>query len=502
MRLKLRINRIRLSLTGVSLIGLLMFSFTAISLKPASAQDSQTTPDLQQLNNKLEQLEKELEEVKSQMRAAAAQQNPSNVQTAPQDQGEARKPSAEAAPVVSIPSMAPVAPPPTGSVPMEGEITEKKDSVDFYGFVMLDSGYDFGQVDPAWFDVVRPTKLPSFANEFAPSGNVYASVRQTRFGVKSSTPTKFGDLNTIFEFELFGTGVDAGQTTFRLRHAYGELGQFGAGQTWSPFMDIGVFPNTLEYWGPNGMVFFRNVQIRWMPIRSKRGGVTIALERPGASGDQGVYADRIELSNIRPRFNFPDLSGNARIDRDWGYVQMAGIVRKIGWVDTSGNPINLGGSAVGWGLNLTSNLNLSKKNVAKLAFAYGAGIENYMNDAPVDVGIENNPPGSRLPVKAVALPVLGLVSFLDHTWNEHFTSSVGYSMLNIENSSAQLPSDFHQGHYAIGNLLYHPIPRVTMGGEFQFGRRVNFSDGFNVNDYRMQFSFKFDWDKSFKSPTL
>ncbi|PYI98806.1 MAG: hypothetical protein DME98_02975 [Verrucomicrobia bacterium] len=32
------------------------------------------------------------------------------------------------------------------------------------------------------------------------------------------------------------------------------------------------------------------------------------------------------------------------------------------------------------------------------------------------------------------------------------------------------------------------IPRVTIGGEFQFGRRTNFSDGFNANDYRMQFS--------------
>jgi len=327
-------------------------------------------------------------------------------------------------------------------------------------------------------------------------------VRQSRFGVKSSTPTQFGDLKTIFEFELFGTGVDAGQTTFRLRHAYGELGQFGAGQTWSPFMDIGVFPNTIEYWGPNGMVFFRNVQVRWMPIQSKKGGVTIALERPGASGDQGTYAGRVELQNIRPRFNFPDLSGNARMERDWGYLQVASIVRKIGWVDTSTNTPNLGGSVVGWGVNVTSNLNVSKKNLAKLAFVYGNGIENYMNDAPVDVGVATNPPGSRLPIKAVALPVLGVVSFLDHTWNEQFTSSVGYSMVDIRNSNAQLPSDYHQGHYAIANLLYHPTKKIMIGGEFQFGRRVNFSDGFNTNDYRMQFSFKYDWDKSFKSPTL
>jgi len=477
---------------------LLLFALSAIWIQPAEAQSQdERKQDIQELKDKLQQLEQMMNEVKGEINTLeGAAQTPA----AGQGPAKGEKGPAQAEPMVAIPSEAIIPQPQAGTVPLEGEITERKNSVDIYGFAMLDSGYDFKQVDPNWFDVVRPTKLPSFANEFAPSGNVYAGVRQTRFGVKSSTPTRFGDLKTIFEFELFGTGVDAGQTTFRLRHAYGELGQFGAGQTWSPFMDIGVFPNTLEYWGPNGMVFFRNVQVRWMPVRSKKGSITIALERPGASGDQGIYADRIELAGIRPRFNFPDLSGNARIVRDWGYVQMAGIVRKIGWIDTSNNPVNLGDSVVGWGVNLTSNLNLSKKNVAKLAFVYGEGIENYMNDAPVDVGIKNNPPNSSVPIKGVALPVLGVVSFLDHTWSESFTSSVGYSMVDIQNSNAQNPSDYHQGHYAVANLLYHPIPKVTIGGEFQWGRRLNFSDGFNTNDYRMQFSFKYDWDKNFTFP--
>jgi cell division protein FtsB len=487
----------------ISSTALLLFALSTVWIQRARAQsqDSQKQ-EIQQLKNKLQQLDQMMTEVKGEIRALEGTQVAPVAPAEGQGQAEGQKTSAPQEPLIAVPSEAIIAQPQAGTVPLEGEITERKDSVNFYGFVMLDSGYDFGQINPNWFDVVRPTQLPSFKNEFAPSGNVYASVRQTRFGVKSSTPTPYGDLNTIFEFELFGTGVDAGQTTFRLRHAYGELGQFGAGQTWSPFMDIGVFPNTVEYWGPSGMVFFRNVQVRWMPVRRKTGSVTLALERPGASGDQGVYADRIELSNIRPRFNFPDLSGNARIDRNWGYLQMAGIVRKIGWVDTSGNPINLGGSVVGWGVNVTSNLNLSRNNVAKLAFVYGSGIENYMDDAPVDVGIQNNPPNSRVPIKGVALPVLGVVSFLDHTWNKHFTSSVGYSLVDIQNSNAQRPADFHQGDYAIANLLYHPIPRVMMGSEFQFGRRVNFSNGFNYNDYRVQFSFKFDWDKSFKSPTL
>jgi hypothetical protein len=34
-----------------------------------------------------------------------------------------------------------------------------------------------------------------------------------------------------------------------------------------------------------------------------------------------------------------------------------------------------------------------------------------------------------------------------------------------------------------------------VGGEFQFGRRVNFSDGFNTNDYKVQVSFKYNFSK-------
>lgn len=181
-----------------------------------------------------------------------------------------------------------------------------KKSMEIYGFIMTDIGYNFNQIQSDWYDVVRPTKLPSFENEYGPDGNYYASVRQTRLGFKNYFDTGLGELKTQFEFELFGTGVDAGQTTFRLRHAYAELGKFGAGQTWSPFMDIGVFPNSLEYWGPTGMVFFRNIQIRYMPIQGDT-RLTIALERPGASADQrrlckscGIARSKSKISVARP----------------------------------------------------------------------------------------------------------------------------------------------------------------------------------------------------------
>jgi hypothetical protein len=116
----------------------------------------------------------------------------------------------------------------------------------------------------------------------------------------------------------------------------------------------------------------------------------------------------------------------------------------------------------------------------------------------VDIGIKNNFANPIRPIKGVPLPVLGVVAFLDHNWSDKFSTSAGYSMVNIDNSNAMTPASYHQGHYALGNLLYHPVKQVTMGGEFQFGRRVNFSDGFNTNDYKMQFSFRYDWSKGFE----
>jgi DcaP outer membrane protein len=364
--------------------------------------------------------------------------------------------------------------------------------MEIYGFAMLDNIFDIEQNNPDWFDTVRPTKLPAFHDEFGEDGRFYQSVRQTRFGVKTYTPTKYGELKTIFEYELFGVGVDAGQTTFRLRHAWGELGHFGAGQYWSTFMDPDVFPNQLEYWGPNGLVWFRNVQFRWTPIKEDNNELAVALERPGASADAGRFADRIELQNVLGRFPFPDLVAHYKTGRDWGHVQLAGLVRRMNWDDVLADPFELSGHANGWGFNLSGIYKISKDTI-RAEVTYGDGIENYMNDAPVDVGVKNNRTNRVTPILGVALPVFGMSAFYDKTWSDKWTSTAGYSRLDIDNSDAQLPVAFKNGEYALANLLYYPVPDVMMGAEFQWGKRENFSDGFSFSDYRIQFSFRYNF---------
>ncbi len=450
MRLNVRTNR-----TTTRPAALVLISLFAIAIGSAPAQSQSRQQEIQQLRDKLQQMDLMMDELKAEINTLERQ-----------GQQAGKQPAPTAPPTVTIVARAPEEEEPVGERTYE-----------IYGHTMLDSGYNFQQIDPNWFDVVRPTKLPAFKNEFGPDGSVFFSVRQTRFGVKTETPTSLGALKTWFEFELFGTGVDQGQTTFRLRQAYGELGKFGAGQTWSPFMDIDVFPNSLEYWGPSGMVFFRNVQFRWMPIKGDS-RVIVAAERPGASADGGIYSDRIELQSVAPQFNLPDLSIQGRLARHWGYVQGATIFRKITWADLAPTPTkNLSRTVLGWGLNVSSNLKVGEKSTARMQVVYGRGVENYMNDAPADVAIRTSS-NTTAPVKGVPLPVLGAVAFLDHNWNKKFSTAAGYSLVNIWNTNGQNPDDFHQGDYALANLLYYPVKNVMMGGEFQFGRRVNYRGWF------------------------
>jgi hypothetical protein len=370
--------------------------------------------------------------------------------------------------------------------------TEPKPSMTIYGFAMLDIGQNATQIHPDWYDTLRVSKLPSYKDEYGKDNSTFAGVRQSRLGVKTSTPTALGELKTQFEFELFGTGVDSGQTTFRLRHAYGELGAFGAGQTWSPFMDPDVFPNSLEYWGPTGMVFFRNVQVRWMPLKGDS-NLTLALERPGASGDAGVLADRIELQNIKGRTPLPDFTGAYAYGGSWGYLRVAGALRKINWDDMLADKYDLNGGATGWGLNFSSNLKPSKKDVIRLQLVYGKGIENYMNDAPVDIGIVANPGNAVTPILGKAIPILGTVIFLDHTWKDKWSSTIGYSRTDIDNTEGQDANAYKTGQYALGNLLYMPVPNVMVGGELQWGRREMFKDPYVGDGFKIQFSFKYNF---------
>jgi hypothetical protein len=367
-------------------------------------------------------------------------------------------------------------------------------NLEIYGFAQTDMGYNFNQINPNWSDALRITKLPSYKDQFAPDGQVFFGVRQSRFGVKGYTQTPLGELTAVFEFDLWGTGVDEGQTTLRPRNFYGELGRVLVGQANSPFMDGDVWPNTAEYWGPTGMVFYRNIQIRYAPLKGKN-EVFVALERPGTSADKGTVEAPEVLDSVKAQLRLPDLSAHYKRSGDWGHVQLGGMLRQLRWTDLSTTG-NLNGHVTGWGLNFSAVLKLGKLDVFHGSYVYGQGIENYMQDAPVDVGATENPTVPN-EISGKALPVSGIVAFLDHYWTPKWCTSIGYSSVHITNTDYGSPNAYKNGQYVIGNISVTPVRNFWAVAELQWGERQNFTDGFKSHATKIQFSFKYNFSQVF-----
>jgi DcaP outer membrane protein len=373
--------------------------------------------------------------------------------------------------------------------------------IDVYGFAMLDAIYDFNRVDPNWKSSLRPSKIPVNCPGDAGclnDGETILSVKQSRLGFKGYFPTEYGVMKTIFEFELYGTGVDEGQTTFRLRHAWGELGQIGAGQTWSLFMDPDVFPNTVEYWGPPGMVFFRNAQVRWSPdipwISDERWTFKTAIEAPGSSSDSGKVPEFNPDFALSSWDSYPDWTTQVRFTDEWGHAQLSTIVRGLGVEANLPDGREYRARELGWGFNLASVLNLGwllpalENDQLLFQVAYGYGIANYMNDGGSDIGPDSDPPGAQ----AKTIPTLGWLLYYNRTWNERWTSSIGYSEHRQWTLSGQTDDAFEVGQYANVNVLYHPTPDMLVGPELIWGRREN-RNGDSGNDTRIQVSFKYNF---------
>jgi hypothetical protein len=368
-----------------------------------------------------------------------------------------------------------------------------------YGFAMADLGYNTKQINPAWFDALRVTKLPTYKNQFAPDGTFYGSVRQTRFGVQGWTPTPIGNLRGVFEFDMFGVGVDEGQTTMRPRQLYGELGRLLVGQTNTPFMDGDVFPNTVEYWGPTGMVFFRNIQLR-LAVMQGENELFVALERPGASADAGTEAGRIELDSVVPKLELPDVSAHFKKSGPWGHIQIAGMLRDIKWQDIhESGGYDLSGSVIGWGLHLSTVLNLGKMNVFRGSIIHGEGVENYMNDAPYDVGIIADSGNTQQPLKGKALPVTGWLAYLEHRWSPVWQTVIGYSATHIENTQLGSTTAYKDGEYATITMVATPVKNFMAAVEVEYGKRANFGNDYTSDAVKVQVSFKYSFSQSFYS---
>lgn len=427
-------------------------------------------------------------------RAQAAQQAAQDAQRAAQDAQRSAQQAAAQQQAAAAAAAAPAAP--------AGMMRSADNDFEVYGFAQADVIQDFKRVDPSWDATLRPSKIPTTEGQFGSDGQTAFSVRQSRLGVKGSGMLAGKPYEVKFEFDLYGVGGDAGQTTFRLRHAYGKWGPLLAGQTNTLFMDGDLFPNVVDYWGPAGMVFVRNPQIRYTFVDNGTWLAAVAIEHPNDDIDAGAIRliDPELGTNLRGDESMPDFTAQIRYTDDWGHIQLSGLARRVGFdtVNTEDNEPK--GGEFGWGVMLGG---VFKWDLAtfRTGVVYGNGIASYMNDGGMDLAPRaalipvpaifpppENPPLNLL-LSARAVPLLGITAYVDLQWTDTLSSSIGYSFTQVDNTNFQEGNAFHRGEYASANLLWSPVPRILTGLEFLWGQRTD-NNGNKGDDLRLQFTVK------------
>jgi len=473
------------SLFGALCITTPVWSQTAATASMSPAERAQVQKDLTDLNRMRAEFDARI----SALEAKLGVQPPASASVA-----------ATSAPA-SVPTTAPstaiaatVVPPSPEADPFLAEAAGKTSkSLEIYGFAQLDYIQDFKRVDPNWQATLRPSKIPTVDGLFGSDGVSTLSVRQSRLGVKATIPAGDHELKTQFEFDLYGTGVDAGQTTFRLRHAWGSWGPVLAGQTDSLFMDGDLFPNVVDYWGPTGMVFVRNPQFRVTLKDSDGIKFALALEHPNSDIDVG-YIRELDPNlgaNIQGKTPIPDLTAQLRFTGDWGSLQVSGLLTKLAY-DTANTPNNdPSGSKVGGGVNVGAAINAGKSTVFRVGAVYGAGIASYMNDGGMDLAPQTSvsSPSGLVPK---AVPLLGITAYVDHNWSKTFSSALGYSITKVWNTNFQAPDAYESGQYASTNLLWTPAEKVMFGVEVLWGKRTD-NGGNTGDDIRSQVTAKYSF---------
>jgi hypothetical protein len=177
---------------------------------------------------------------------------------------------------------------------------------------------------------------------------------------------------------------------------------------------------------------------------------------------------------------------------------MAAILRRVGYEyqTVAGQGAWTTGHETGWGVSLGGAIKTVGKDQILLQVTHGNGIATFMNDGGTDLAPNaffnpsspTNPPA----LSAEAVPLTAMLAYYDHYWSPKFSTSIGYSFLEVENTTFQTPDAFHKAQYASVNLLWTPVSSVMMGGEVLWGDRKN-NDALSGRDARFQFTVKYNF---------
>jgi hypothetical protein len=407
--------------------------------------------------------------------------------------------------------------PGAGSYPGSFLIPGTNTSFSVGGYVKLDYFYDFTSAGSEVGGLTGGIGIPLDASGSHPAtaghsvhGVSQITASESRFNIQTRTPTSFGEVKTFLEADFTNPSGLTNSSTFntesnssglRLRQAYGTLGPFLAGQTFSAFRDTGAEPDTLDFGGDNYPGTNRVPQIRYtydvgngISLIGSIENATTNFVDATAGTTAGTFNGTVNSSKI------PDFILRADYTQSWGHISLHGVFRDLydhqggvtGLGTTPATP-NTSASSFGYGAGISGDFKTWGKDDAVGQIFGGEGIGRYLStncsaSGCPDVYVNNVNGDSQ------AISAWGVMVGYEHWWADNLRSDLSGSYIQFENDGGFVNAAAFTGlnkHYITGhvNLIWSPIPSVDTGVEFIYAER-ELEDQQTGNTMRFQYSAK------------
>ncbi len=375
---------------------------------------------------------------------------------------------------------APPAARPEAKWPTPEDADGSSSSYSFGGYVKFDaalSSYSAGDLAPSspGTQFYIPATIPvGDAPSEGPDLNTQA--RESRISFKSNHNLANGKTASTYielDFFLSGDGNERISNSYnpRMRQAYIQYDKWLFGQAWSTFQDVAALPENLDFIGPSeATVFQRQPQIRYTT-----GPFEFALENPETTLTPNGGGARI-LTDDGP---LPDIAARYTHKLDNGYVKIAGLLRSLEFETGDSSD-----STAAYGVTVSGKHNFGRNDVRWMA-TVGSGIGRYLglntaNDGVLDA--EGN---------IEAIEQFGAFASYRHFWQGSWRSNFTLGYLSNDNpidlTGTGVTKDVYSLHV---NLMFSPVPRMTVGGEYIYAER-ELESGADGDLSRFLFSAKY-----------
>jgi len=365
-----------------------------------------------------------------------------------------------------------------GSIKIPGTDT----SLAIGGYVKLDAIYNSQSVggdagSNLGDQILQPGSIPINGDD-KEEDQITFHARQSRFWLKSFTPTDWGDLNTYLEMDFFafqspGNERVSNSYSPRLRHAFGSLGPFLAGQTWTTFMNVKALPELNDFGGPVGRIFARQPQIRWTQQLNADSDWMFSIESP-----ETTLTNNLGNRETPDDDQYPDMITRLNIYRPWGTVSLAGMLRNI----QSNAQIN--SDAFGGAVSLAGRVKTYERDDLRFMLNYGNVLGRYASS-----NLFND--GAITPEGKIKLfdQYGGFVAYR-HWWHDNWRSTFAYGLSYADNVDFVPTTVSQWAQSAQLNLLWSPLIQTTFGLEYTYASRA-LENNDSGHIHRVQFSSVF-----------